>query len=350
MNQAALVWLAEWFIMGLAALALTLIVSATLYEIRTMAARRRLATADGQSQTHLTVLVYASRNVDTVRDCLDSVRRGGYRNYDVVVIDNKNGLSDGTRRVINDYQRQYPIFPLYFLAKRKPSLRHQALRQGYAKSQNGQVVLALSAASMVSPSSIERSIIRLLAEPRTGALLPNDYYPSIDGLDRLSRRLWQLSRHLIFKSISWLALLTVEVGQLNVYYKRTAFTDHSQRRVSCGYDGTNIMASSGSGWPIPVAFIVPVTALVGFCVYTAAMHDSSLLTFSWLLVVGWLLAAVWSDEASRPFEKAVLIFCLPAVYFLWLPEVIIRLTGRISRSTKGLKFDLKFNQLTEPKL
>lgn len=359
MNQQIIIWLSEWALLVMTASGLVVILGASLYDMQAIARRRQLlelaAKLRKPRQPHITVLVYTKNSSATIAACLTSVWRSHYRNYDIVVIDNIS--TDTTKQVIANYRQKHSKLPLYFYVKRKASDRLSALRQGYAKSQKGDIVLILDATATVLPSFLRQSAVRFVADPSLGALRPNEYQRDIAGLALLLGRLLQLSRNMTSKFAALLSIMPVDNGQVNTLYRKSFFVKNNKTlRIFCRYDGGLVVSLSVNN--LRFSLILPLIAalfMTYFMYVAATLQSSSLLAFSWLIVAVWLLVAIWSDEAASRVSKAVLSFCMPAVYFLVYLSMIGQLVFSLGRlvidvTLRLSKFESEPNVLAERKL
>lgn len=339
MTQQFLIQLSEWVLLFVACLGLILVLSASVYDLRTIARRKRLqvivAKLRKPRQPHITVLVYAKNNEATIEACLRSISRSNYKNYDIVVVDNMS--TDSTKQIVANYKRKYPTLPLYFFGKRKANHRLIALQQGYKKSQRGDTVLVLDAASIIDLTLLKECIARFVADDALGALRLNEHIEEVQSITLLWLRFVHLSRNIYAKSASLLSAGRVTVGEPNAMYRSLVFAKKHNgpkaAKTACRYDGSLIVSTmpvlqlrsavlSLSIWWW--GLIVPALFLLTYFWYVAAtLQSSSLLALSWLTVVIWLVAAVLSDEASRSREKIGLILCLPAFYFLLYGQLVL---------------------------
>lgn len=78
-------------------------------------------------------IIIPAYNISTyISDCLDSVRRQTFRDYEVVVVN--DGSKDNTLSKLNDYKAKYPEFPLTIIDKINEGVT-AARRDGFIASQ-----------------------------------------------------------------------------------------------------------------------------------------------------------------------------------------------------------------------
>lgn len=342
MNQQPLIQLSEGVIFLVAGISLIVVLLAGVYDLRAIASRRYLQAIVTKlrqpCQPHVTVLVYAQNDATTVEACLRSVARSRYRNYDIVVVDNVS--SDMTKQVMARYRQKYPQPTMYFYGKRKVSDRLNALRQGYRKSQRGDMILVLDASATISPTLLKECVARFMADSNLKSLRLNEHSQAIQGVTLLSVHFLQLSQNIYAKAVSLLTRGYIDTGKSSVMYRSSVFKKgHGAIKVPYYYDGNLVVSItpvlSGPSLLMPsyrhksvLLFASLLLTLVPFLLtyffYVAAtLQSSSLLMLSWLVLAIWLAVTVWSDEASKIVEKIQLTFCIPVVYFLFYLQLIV---------------------------
>lgn len=359
MNQSVVVQLSELILVIIIILAIGIIFMASLYDWRVVARRRYflaiIAKLRKPRQPQVTVLVYAQGNQATIEACLNSIFRSRYHNYDVVVIDNRS--RDGTWQTVHSYRSQRPKSNLYFYSKRKTNNRLIALQQGYQKSQKGDIVFTISASSIMAPNLIKQVVARFVVDAKLDALCFNEASDLLQTFSSLTAHFMRLSRHVYEKSTSLLHIGFINIGQLNVVFRRAVF-DRAIENTNVNYQyaadlvittpdltiGSLGVLQQVSSWWLnqPVGsradqyrqnhdfrrlthrlilnfskiLIVFSPLLMTYFLYIAAtLQSNTPLTISWAVVTAWFLLSILSDETSKMIEKIGLIFCLPVVYF-----------------------------------
>ena len=348
MNQQFLIQLSEGLLFIFASIGLILVVLASVYDLRVIARRKYfraiVARLRKPRQPHITVLVSAKNSATTIEACLGSISLSTYKNYDIVVVDNVSG--DTTKQVMARYQQKYFKLPLYFYAKRKTSNQLSVLQQGYKKSQKGDYILVLDAASTITPTLLKECIARFVADDALSVLQLNNHFKEIQSITLLWLRFARLSQNMYAKSASLLSIGQVKAGESNAMYSTLVLMKKPSKskamNVSCHYEGSLVVSTTAVPQLRSPSFSFPIMwwgaldlalFLSTYFLYIAAtLQSSSLLVLSWLILTTWLLAAVLSDEASKVFEKIRLIFCLPSFYFLLYAQFAIYGVMKILRS------------------
>lgn len=338
MSLQLLIFTSETVLTLLTGIGILLISLATIYDFRVITRRRYIRAAVTKlrrpRQPQVTVLVYAKNNASTLVACLQSIERSRYRRYNVVVVDNKS--SDQTSQIARQYHRDHPRSPYYFYQKRKASDQVTALRQAAKKVNKADMVLVVSAASVVSPTLLKASVARLMDTHRFAALRLTEYY--VDSLSFMSLlpNFLQLSKRMYAKGASLFALESVQLGSLNTLYQAAIFQKSRATRITCAYANDLAVSTKqvtttrpvSSSWNLQVLSFVALVVgiyLMTYFMYTAAtLQSSSLLLLSWLIVSLWFLVTVWSDEAATFIEKMTRTFCIPILYFLVYIWAIMR--------------------------
>ncbi|MBC7943193.1 glycosyltransferase [Candidatus Saccharibacteria bacterium] len=327
MNQQLFIWISEWTLLLVTFIGLIIIFGASMYDIRAISRRRYLHQVAIKlrkpRQPHITVLIHTKNNEATIDACLASVWRSKYRNYDIVVVDNIS--SDATKRIIHDYWQKHSKVPLYFYGKRKSSDRLPALRQGYAKSQKGDIVFILDATATISPTLLREAAARFVTDDKLRALRLNEYSRDLYSVAFLFTRMLRLSYNLYIKLLSLLPLGTVNNGQANTLYKKSSFVrNNTTAKPSFGYGGALAVSSPPRAERVPLLLLVAGLLFMTYFMYTAAtLQTSSLLVLSWIVLSVWLLVVVWSDEVSNLGEKLFLTICIPVFYFMSYAQMVV---------------------------
>ncbi len=333
MNQQIIMQSIEILLLALVSVGLLLIVVASIYNITTTRRRRTLdlfvRKVRRPRQPHVTVLVYAQNDAASVEACLKSIIHSRYYEYDIVVIDNVS--SDNTKKVVRDFKAKHQNLPIYLYAKLKSNNCLLSLRQGYAKSKRGEIILVLSADSIVSPILIKESVAYLAMNPKVKVLSMAERMAGFDSIDMLAWSLLQLTRNIYAKSTSQLAIGRIKIGTLNAVYKREVFiVGNYKSKAAYAYVGDllRLKETQATSWADYVLSIITVAAVTYFMYIAATMQSSELLIMSWLIYVVWLLLTIWSDDRSTTRQKLQLSFFVPSFYFLsYVLQIITLITG-----------------------
>ncbi len=111
----------------------------------------------------VSVVVYAHHAERTLEACLDSLRRGTYRNLEVIVVE--YGSRDVTRQVARRYMVAHPRFALRLVARRARPASWQTLIG--PRAARGEFILYLNGRQRVDRSTIHRAVAHLAAHNET---------------------------------------------------------------------------------------------------------------------------------------------------------------------------------------
>ncbi len=336
MNQQIITQLIEIILLAIVSMGLLLVVMASVYDMRTVRQRYILSSFVRKlrcpRQPHVTVLIYAKNNAGSIEACLKSVIHSRYYEYDIVVVDNVS--SDNTKRLVRDFISKHPHVAIYLYAKVKPSDRLSSLGHGYARSQKGAMVLALTADSIVAPTLIKNLAARLMISPEIKAVSMAELSPGVESLAATLAHVRKLTHNIYSKGLAQLNVGRLQVGNLNVMYRKDVLVHarHGQK-VKHTYGGSVIkpeasQAMGAMNYILSFAAVITTT----YCMYAAAtLQSSELLVVSWLICVVWLLLVIWADDATIR-QKLRLSFFVPSMYFLLYAQQIVVLVTNLART------------------
>lgn len=349
MNDYIVGQVVETALLVLGALCFLIIIGGSLYDLW-MARRQRTISAQYKrlrtNRPHITVLVYAHNSVETIAACLTSILKNRYRQYDIVVVNNRS--TDATKQQLWLFQSTHPTARLRLYNKYKVSPVSVALRQAYVRSQRGEIVITLRAGSVVGKTFLKDSVAHATAMNRPVLLLHEQYEPP-QGVVSLLWRFLQLSHQLTRKNLSFFKIGKVTTNQLEIVYERAAFLrTNVSTRIRYVYDSnlsvtmtrTPALLSLRTRQPIYAQWFYVCSVLavlvVAYSIYAAiTFQHMQLLITGWSVVVVWFFAAIWSDEGTSILEKLRLIFPLPSLYFIFtltiLTEMLIAFVWYVGR-------------------
>lgn len=334
MNQAMIAAVVEVTLLIIAIAGFVGVLAAGGYDMLAIARRPRLQERMRKlhkpRQPAVTILIYTRNDEDTIGHCLQAVRQGSYRNYDVVVIDNVS--SDGTRRAVRAFMKRYPNVTLRLYAKRKPVSVGAALEQGYRRSQKGEIIMTLSGASFPSRDLLKAAVARFEDDARLRAVTMNERFSAPLTLGMILPVLGHLGWHTATKILNITGRRRGYLALNGVYRRPLQRAD----RMKVRYDGglvlpvTRLVANepfSGSSGPALSTgkFFLGLMALflMTYSMVMAALLMSSMpLIMEWLLVTIGSLAIIWSDEALGMVQKIEQTTAVPFVYFLIYAKLV----------------------------
>jgi hypothetical protein len=343
MMMEILAQFAQGALIGSIVIAGVMIIASYIHDVRAVSRRRMLRAETTRlsrfRQPHISILIYASNNDDTIWECLKSIRQSHYYHYDATVIDNMS--NDATKKVVRRFGQRYPDFPLRLYAKRKQDRRSDALMQGYEKSQKGDLVLTIDATATFSKSVLKQSAAHFTSNKALHSLKFHDRYDSPTGLIFLIGGFLR-SVDKFWKKCT--TLLQFDENSPNVMYRAGFFVRRKRNTIgSFRYDESLVMVhkivktrdtaeaifglsepseSRGLSRAFRIrrawVFVTGIAAVgfVTYCMYAAAtLQTSQPLISSWLVAVLVGVIVVWSDGASSRQEKIEYIISLPFMYF-----------------------------------
>jgi glycosyltransferase involved in cell wall biosynthesis len=204
MNQQLTVLIPE-IVLGLFLIyAFVVVLAANVYDIRQTIRRKTLLQLQPKFRRAIkptiSVIIYAQNNADTIKNCLDSIRRNRYKNVDTVIVDNKS--TDDTSVVVRSYIQKYPTLHVRLFSKKQIVKKLDVLAQGYRKSQKGDLVLVLDASSIITKTLLKDCAIRFWADDNLQVLHPNINNINLESINLIYFRLQQLVGSMLNKFLS----------------------------------------------------------------------------------------------------------------------------------------------------
>lgn len=101
-----------------------------------------------------------------LRDCIDSVIRQSYKNWELIVVDDNS--TDNSRQIVKNYIKRYPQYKIKLLHnKRGPSGTATPVNMGI-RVMRGEFFAWLSSDDIFHPEKLEKQLRLLQADPQTG--------------------------------------------------------------------------------------------------------------------------------------------------------------------------------------
>ena len=318
----------EMGVLLLLALCFVSIMVVALYDIRQTAKRQHMPRVL-RNQPHITVLVYAKNNADTILATLKSCLRSTYRHYDIVMVD--DGSKDATFATATSFQAPLKNGRLRVFKKRKVTTASQALHDAYRKSKKGELVMVIGGDTVLTKMFLRECAGEYRAFPAAAFKL-NTHYEVASSLKAVVPRFQQLGRHLQMKITSLVGLEKNRSDDKNIVYTRKAFLTSRKSNIPISYRGQlavqvlalpKLLSTKRDSLASIVGIIVGL-ALMTYAGYVAfSTHNPTLLLFTWLSVCLWFLGALWLDEAEKTEGKVTLTFTLPPLYiFMYITGFI----------------------------
>ncbi|MDB5179752.1 MAG: hypothetical protein JWN12_384 [Candidatus Saccharibacteria bacterium] len=341
---------------------LLLIIAGSFYDVWMTRQRKVIEVQTRRLQRnrpHVTVLVYAKNSASVVSDCLASILKNRYRQYDIVIVNNKS--TDQTRAMLALFHQDHPTARLYVYNKRKSDTVHVSLQQAYRKSQRGDIILTIRSDSILSKTFIKEAVAHFKAlgtSQSKAALLFGESLSSSQNLTATLRYFPETSRRLLRKVASLLKIGRLPTGNnrpdtvCNAMYEspvlmnkgvsvRTRYIYDSRVSVRVIPTFQLLLLRKRALKELTLFYLTGIGLVLyaSYSMYMAAtLQNTALLLFGWLVVVVWFFAAIWSDEASRIGDKLRFSIVLPSLYFfLYLMTAIEVIISGVDQLIKGLR-------------
>jgi hypothetical protein len=336
MNEKLLILFSEATLALAACVGIVFILLSSYYDLLAIKKRRELLTVvarlRGKKQPSVIMFVSAHNNEMTITDCLDSLRRSRYRNYQIIVADNAS--DDATTRIVRSYIRRHPRLPVRLFTQRRPVSIFELRANALAKLPPVELVLSLDGATTLTPASLKLAVAEMATQLNSSQplqLRTIRQFPQT--IDHLPGRLENFNRNLIQKTLS-LSHLLHPSASITTLERYATFTQPHNIKPANRYLSGSIVLTSTPATPTSnqtssrhfrptVSQLTRLSALLTFVTvtsysfYTAAtLHTGMLLFLGWLLCTFWVVYLIWSDEAISTPEKIEFSFGAPSLYFL----------------------------------
>jgi glycosyltransferase involved in cell wall biosynthesis len=349
MNQQLAVLIPE-IVLGLFLVgAFVVIIAASVYDIRQALHRKSMIKSQSKfrqsKKPTISIIVQAYNNVETVKGCLESIRKNRYSHYDIVVVDNNS--TDETRREVRLYMQKHPLLPLRLYSKRYKRSRFESISEGYKRSSKGDLVLDIDATSVIPKSFLLDCASRFWYDNQLQALHFNVNNVNSGSINLLYFRFRQLCGSMLNKSLSSMSKYRLKSNSggiifryqalLNATKSPSVFAKYTSGLVVSDYcvtdDKTAMSIQLSRGGSAYNIFAVILILLQTYSIFLAAVLQSrSLLFIGWLAMALFLLLVTWSSEALNNKDKITLSLCAPFIYFLIYSQLILHVFYVLARS------------------
>lgn len=103
----------------------------------------------------VSIIIPVHNGQHVVEDCLKSIVASSYRMYEIIVVDNVS--SDATKKIVNGFIKSHPKKTIRLLAKRKHVSLDTAVRDGFKKWAQGDLVMTLAADCVVETHTLRNA-------------------------------------------------------------------------------------------------------------------------------------------------------------------------------------------------
>ena len=353
MIEKVFVLVCEIFLISTATSGIAIILSATWYDIRSIAKRQQLLMSSKKlrapTQPSIAILVYLQEDTHALTRCLKSITASKYKNYRVVVI--SNGNSKNKSKAVRAYRRLHRKSPVTFYTKKIPVKRLVALQAGYKKIPASDFVMVINSTDTIPPALLKMTASHFKINPSLNALRIQQRFTAPLSITSLVYKFASLSYNLFYKAISSYSINSVHIGSSGVvtthaiFLKRQPHLKTGRQYISDTYIESELLHHR-SIHPAATFFLqVAVISVMTYDFITAAtLLSNALLILSWLIVTLWLLASIWSNTQLTIGEKSELTFSAPITYFL----MYVYLIANLGITIRSAYFHLTSKLLIKP--
>jgi glycosyltransferase involved in cell wall biosynthesis len=202
-------------------LSLIIIVGVALYDVKEIK-KARLFKQHPYSRQYLkrpliSVVIAASGDEDTLTRCLDSLLKGRYRKFEVIIID--RSLKNRIRQIANTYSSKYKQNIRLFKTKRSAA---KASAAAYRKYGQGELVTVFDDTNTFGTDTLRRAAWHFNASPKLDALILNSQVTSAFSTIGLFEKYEGILALLSKKASSSLGVIYDTTHQ-NIVYSKNVF-------------------------------------------------------------------------------------------------------------------------------
>lgn len=136
---------------------------ANVYDVRDIQRKKKLL-ARGKtrrSNPKISIVVVAENNGASIEECVGSIASSGYKNYEVLIIDNAS--NDNTNKIARRVARRHPKQKIQLITRRS-KISHEAALLSVQKQIKGEYVMILDAQAVVDIHAFDRLAQRIELE------------------------------------------------------------------------------------------------------------------------------------------------------------------------------------------
>lgn len=318
----------------------------------------------------VSVVIFADNSSSAVTECLQSIARGSYRKFELIVVDNSS--SDDTAQLVRDFMKQHAGLNLRLVAKRKRSPRSAAIMQA-ADYARGEIIFIVDAETHAADkNTIKNSVLRLL-EQNTQAVILNTRVNHNYSLLGLADMLGAILAARAKKAGSFI-VPGLDSSNLAAAYKKPFFDYMMQSSsLSCldsinalrrfakfdlVYESSSVVETGVSSRPAKklhmssgnrlgnlinlsrAACAIAEPFVAGFMIYVALeFNNPGYVLLAWLSFTALLVLAVWSDETRGFAAKLRLSLLAFVAYSIFLIKTLLDAFSLISHAASNYRID-----------
>lgn len=341
MSGQIIIWLVQWIALFLLATAFLIIFLASIYDIIS-SSKSKISKRNSVQLPSITILIYCQNCASVVSECIDSIRKSDFVNYDIVVADDVS--TDNITKVIKDYNLGVQTTSIRLYRSKRSNSKNKLLLDAYKRSKKGDLVLVLDATCVINNILLRKSAIRFALDKKIDILRYEVYGKNIVSLITVFYRFEQLSLGQFKKAFSLLFRHRIRDLVSGAVFRRQAFKMAASglRQKATFSDWAAIRDSSVNDRvivgkcfnlkQINLLTILAVSTVVFFQTYSmmlAAVSVSFPLIVGWSAVLVWTMAVVWLQFSMSLEDKFILTFAFPLLYFLVYVRFVVLLISAI---------------------
>lgn len=141
-----------------------------LRQIRKQSKLKRKSSYLRRKRPLISVIIPAHNEEAVIERCLESLVKGRYRKYEIIVVDDAS--RDKTKKIVKEFIKKYPKKNIRVLSKRKNVGRGGAINAGFKKYSSGDLIMAMDADCIVDKNALT-NVARHFAIDDISALASN---------------------------------------------------------------------------------------------------------------------------------------------------------------------------------
>ncbi len=342
-------------------------IGASIYDIRAARQRQHFSRHPYASQYRqrplVAVVINTSNDEKVIGQCLGGLTAGSYRKLEILVID--HGSTDSTRAIIQQFQAAHPKRPVRLVGRRTAMASGAVIAANVKKYTHAELVLQLSAGSLLDKQAITNLVLRYNMEPSLGvarlnrrvlsafstvglfqqyremlgvgskklaSLLNADYEHAIDviyrreiflSLHKPAKRPWRTAY--ASDAVVRYRPNSLFYGLMRLQYQAQAEDFRSfwrQRRLSA-WLRLSLALCNGL-----ITLLLPI--VVSYFIYMAiALREPAFFVLSLIITAGLVLFAIWGDEQLKTLQKVAYSLLIPVTYGLFYVLSVVKVLAML---------------------
>lgn len=228
----------------------SMIIGAGLYDIKEAKLKHNFLlhpyTNQNKLRHKILIIIYVGKNTNTVLNCLQSIYKSSYHNYEVIVVDDTHNSSTIIKSEVKTFELKYKNIKLF--RRRKITSRSNSIKAAIIKNNKNDLIMVINPDSILHKNAL-RNINRHFLAKQLKVLFPNEQIIFAFSLVSVYQSVNQLLKHSIKKLLSLIKSANLFEESCVVFRRSSKSKHHSSRLdlVKYGAD-VNIRIIPSKSW------------------------------------------------------------------------------------------------------